>query len=183
MQLTIIRLPPGEQIASLSHTLDSDELTIGQSEACLIRLPDQHNKVADKHILLTRTDNQWTVENISDLPASLNQADIPSKSHQRLLLSDGDILSLGEYQLAVSDYNPWLNPETLMETPPLITLESQESDCCVLPTTNETTTTDLDDPFAESPLPDSPPPEQSDRRIDFTMDPLEGSFDPSEAPP
>ncbi|AMO57716.1 hypothetical protein GZ77_13550 [Endozoicomonas montiporae] len=152
MQLMIISLPASEQVANLNHSLNADELFIGQSESCQIRLPDRQNLVTDQHIRLIREDSQWYVENLSDHPLRINQVEVPERARQRMLLSDGDIIFCGDYQLAASDFSPWLGSSDLLEPPDLVTAQNQTPDYCVLPTTSEEHETDLNDPFALEPV-------------------------------
>lgn len=153
MQFMIISVPAGEQVASLSHSLNADELLIGQSESCQIRLPDRQNRVADQHARLTREDSLWYVENLSDSPLHINQVEVPVQARQRLLLSDGDILSCGGYQLAASDFSPWLGATGLLDTPELAATEDQAPEQYALtPAKNEGEDEEtLDDPFARKP--------------------------------
>ncbi|MCW7551145.1 FHA domain-containing protein [Endozoicomonas gorgoniicola] len=153
MQFMIISVPEGEQVASLSHSLNAEELLIGQSDSCQIRLPDRQNRVADQHARLTREDSLWYVENLSDLPLHINQVEVPVQARQRLLLSDGDILSCGDYQLAASDFSPWLGTTGLLDTPVLTVTEDQAPEQYALTPTSSVEEDEeaLDDPFARKP--------------------------------
>ena len=159
MQLMIISLPAGEQVANLSHSLNADELFIGQSESCQIRLPDRQNQVADQHVRLVREDRQWYVENLSDHPLHINQIEVPVRARQRMLLSDGDILFCGDYQLAASDFSPWLGASGLLEQPELSAVEDQAPDYCILPSASDEK--ELNDPFAAESSDTQPDPTHS----------------------
>ncbi|UYM14864.1 FHA domain-containing protein [Endozoicomonas euniceicola] len=155
MQFMIINVPAGEQVASLSHSLNADELLIGQSESCQIRLPDRQNQVAEQHARLTREGPLWYVENLSDRPLHLNQVEVPTQASQRLLLSDADILSCGGYQLVASDFTPWLNATDRTGKPELTATEDQDpvpEQYALAPTIDgEEDEEALDDPFAREP--------------------------------
>lgn len=146
----VISLPPGEQIASLNYTLDTDEAFIGQAESCLIRLPDQLHNIADQHGRLIREDEQWYVENVSDGILMINQVDVPKRSEQRLPLNDGDIIYCGDYQLAASYFSPWKTPNITMEPPELTAAEDQTPEFCVIPSKEYNVEPGhINDPFTE----------------------------------
>ena len=154
MQFMIINVPAGEQVASLSHSLNADELLIGQSESCQIRLPDRQNLIAEQHVRLTREGSLWYVENLSDRPLHLNQVEVPVQARQRLLLSDGDILSCGGYQLVASDFTPWLGTTGRTDKPELTATEDLDPEQYALAPTGdgEEDEETLDDPFAREPV-------------------------------
>ena len=146
----IISLPSGEQIASLSHVLDADEIFIGQSASCQIRLPDRLGNVVDQHVRLTREDQHWYVENLSNRPLILNQTEVPVRSGQRMQLDDGDVIFCGGYQMVASDFTPWDAPVKRMEPPGLTVPEEQLPGFGVTPSTEEDEDSNsLNDPFVE----------------------------------
>ena len=191
MQFMIINVPAGEQVASLSHSLNTDELLIGQSESCQIRLPDRQNQVAEQHVRLTREGPLWYVENLSDRPLHLNQAEVPIRARQRLLLSDGDILSCGGYQLVASDFTPWLDVTDRTDKPELTATEDQASEQYALAPTSDGEEEALDDPFAREPASTNSQSDNEDVYVAMSADdkplvelvlttnlsrPVEGSF-------
>lgn len=104
MQILIISLPPGEQAASLTHTVDASEVVIGRDSGCQIQLPDnQQKELEGRHVRLFLEDQKWYLENISSKLVKVNYQDIiPKESHQTLL-SDGDIITCGGYRLMFSN--------------------------------------------------------------------------------
>ena len=115
MQLTIISLPPQEQVTSLSFPLNDGETLIGQSEACQIQLPDRHQGVASLHALLTREDDDVYIESLEGHAFTINQHSLNNHPGQRVPLSDGDILAFGDYQLVFSHFTPWRSNSRLEE--------------------------------------------------------------------
>lgn len=149
MQILIIKLPVGEQISSLSYNIDSGEVVIGQETSCLIRLPDQRQKVAGQHARIYNEGEQWFLECICDNELTVNQTTV---SNQRVLLSDGDLITLGEYQMVISHFEPWQNTQKLsIKPPPLPSAKDLAPEYCVIPDKEEIQTSGkINDPFDHS---------------------------------
>ena len=159
MQILIIGLPSGEQVTSLSHSIDTDEALIGQSSSCQILLPDNQKQVAERHALISREDDHWYLENLSSNSLLVNTTELCSGSRQRYLLTDGDVIACGEYRLMVSDFSPWqASITTGLETPALYSKTDRKTDhtpeSCTNPYAESVSVQEhLDDPFEQ---PDPP---------------------------
>ena len=149
MQILIIKLPAGEQISSLNYSIDSGEVLIGQDAACQIQLPDQRQRIARRHARLYQEGEQWYLESLGDNELSVNQTAV---SGQRILLTDGDLITCGDYQLVISQFEPWLSSQKLRGQPPsLPSAEDTTSDYCVTPGEDDTQTREtINDPFDHS---------------------------------
>lgn len=158
MQILIIKLPAGEQISSLSYDIESGEVVIGQESSCFIRLPDSRQAVADRHARIYKESEQWFLEGIADNALTVNQTTVSS---QRALLADGDLITLGEYQMVVSHFEPWLKTERpSIERPPLTSPEELAPEFCVIPDKNGAQSPGtMNDPFME---------DISETGVDFT---------------
>ncbi len=107
MQILIISLPPGEQAASLTHTVDANEVVIGRGSDCQIQLPDRQQKELEgRHVRLFLEDTKWYLENISSKLVQVNYQDIIAKESHQILLNDGDIITCGGYRLMFSYLPP-----------------------------------------------------------------------------
>ena len=153
MQILIIKLPAGEQISSLSHNIDSEEALIGRDTACQIQLPDQRQKVARRHARLFREQDQggeqWYLECLGDNELSVNQTTV---SNHRVLLSDGDLITCGDYQLVLSHFEPWQSTQKLSVKPPTLpSAENLAPEYCVIPDKNDIQPcVHINDPFGHS---------------------------------
>lgn len=153
MQLLIINLPSGEQVSTLCFMLDADETLIGQSSQCQIRLPDQQALVAKRHARITREDDRWYLENLGSQSLTVNTTDIQNGFQQRYLLTDGDLITCGEYQLMVSDFSLWQTSSvTGLEKPSLDEMARHDAEYCAIPSNMPSKECpsipeNLDDPF------------------------------------
>ena len=163
MQILIISLPSGEQVSSLSYTLNAGETLIGQGSYCQIQLPDQQGLVAERHARITREDDLWYLENLTNHSFTVNTTDIQKGFQQRYLLSDGDVMICGDYCLMVSDFSPWKNPPSIeLEAPSLNDLTDHAPEYCVIPSSTDSSAKEyLDDPFS--------PPDHLNARNDMSM--------------
>ena len=149
MKILIIKLPAGEQISSLSYNIDSGEVVIGQETSCQITLPDQRQKVARRHARFYKEGEQWFLECLGDHELTVNQTTV---SAQRILLSDGDLISLGDYQMVISHFEPWQNTQKLSIKPPsLPSAEDLAPEFCVIPDKEDIQASGkINDPFDHS---------------------------------
>ena len=89
-----ITTPDGEN--SREIRLESDELSIGRSSRCDIRIPTR--SVSGHHLTLSRHDGQWSViDERSTNGTTVNGAALPSGQPRRL--EPGDVVKIGEVQL------------------------------------------------------------------------------------
>ena len=151
MQILIISLPNGEQVTSLSHTIDAAEALIGQSSRCQILLPDRQEQVAERHARICREDDRWYLENISDTCLLVNNTEVRSGRRQRFMLTDGDVISCGDYRLMVSNFSPWQTElDAGLDTPTLDSEAVHTPEFCIIPVKDPTTAGQhIDDPFEQ----------------------------------
>ncbi len=149
MQIVIINIPEGEHLASLSCNVPDDGLFIGRTDSCQLQLPDRTEKVSERHAHIIQEDNQWYIEDLSLNGLFINQLNNPLGNNRLQLLCDGDILSLGDYRLMISDFSPWQsNPRSGLSAPELPSLEEQAPDVCFLDNHATSSLNDnIDDPF------------------------------------
>ena len=151
MQILIIKLPAGEQISSLSYNIDSGEVVIGQETSCQIVLPDLRQKVARRHARFYNEGEQWFLECLGENELTVNQTTV---STQRILLSDGDLITLGDYQMVISHFEPWQNTQKLsIKPPPLPSADDLAPEYCVIPDKEEIQASEkINAPFDHSPV-------------------------------
>ena len=149
MQILIIKLPAGEQISSLSYNIDSGDVVIGQETSCQIVLPDQRQNVARRHARFYNEGEQWFLECLGENELTVNQTTV---STQRILLSDGDLVTVGDYQMVISHFEPWQNTQKLsIKPPPLPAAEDLSPEYCVIPDKEEIQVSEkINDPFDHS---------------------------------
>ena len=151
MQILIIQLPSGEQLSCLGYTLEGNETLIGRDSSCQILLPDRQQKVAGHHVRIFQEGDQWYAESLFEHEFRFNQSLVSQQQNQRMLLSDGDILTIGDYKLAISDFSPWKeNQGQPLEPPELPSAEGQMPEFCLIPATDTPADPEqLNDPFSQ----------------------------------
>lgn len=82
-----------------SYPIHGDELVIGRSDECDIRLPDRF--VSRRQALLRMTANGYEIENLGGNPTLVNGDPL-----QRKLLRDGDVITLGRTRMVFRPETP-----------------------------------------------------------------------------
>ncbi|WP_207480978.1 type VI secretion system-associated FHA domain protein TagH [Arenibaculum pallidiluteum] len=102
LTLRIIGHPPSgaDLPAVLRH--DTGALSIGRSAACTWVLPDPDRHLSKCHCVIERSGGGWVVTDTSTNGLYINQSSRPLGANRTQLLTDGDVLGLGRYEIRVS---------------------------------------------------------------------------------
>ena len=101
MSLQILSLPEGEQIAQHMVLIDQPSFILGRDVDCDIMLPDGSKSVSRRHAELILTAGAGgAIRDLSTNGTLLNGKKLPSGDDSHL--QDGDLLSIGGYQILVS---------------------------------------------------------------------------------
>ncbi|MGY0217428.1 type VI secretion system-associated FHA domain protein [Endozoicomonadaceae bacterium StTr2] len=137
LQLQIINIPEGELLAETLYRMPSAGGLIGRSPDCTVALPDNTRTLSGKHARIYPEDNHWLIEDLSTNGLLVNNASAPLGPGKRHTLTDGDILTCGEYRIMVNLFSPEISLTSGPETHSDTEYSSQDNN---LP----------DDPFASS---------------------------------
>ena len=152
LQLQIIHIPEGELLAETLCNLPASGGLLGRASDCTLSMPDNSRTVSSRHARLFREGSQWLVEDLSTNGLFINQSPVPLGPGKRHQLTDGDILTCGEYRIMANLFSPdssqtgGVNTISRPESVP----QGDERDPFASNTETLTTMTALDDPFADA---------------------------------
>ncbi len=112
LQLQIINIPDGELLAETGFKVPSSGGVLGRSTENLIALPDNSRFLSGQHARIFQEDGNWLIEDLSTNGLLINSSATPLGAGRKQTLSDGDILTLGDYRILVNLFSPevTLNP-------------------------------------------------------------------------
>ena len=115
-QLQIINIPEGELLAETLYRIPSSGGLIGRSPDCSVALPDNTRTLSGKHARIYPEDSHWLIEDLSTNGLLINNASTPLGPGKRHTLTDGDILTCGDYRIMVNLFSPEVSLTTGPET-------------------------------------------------------------------
>ena len=148
LQLQIINIPEGELLAETCFQIPASGGVLGRSTDSLVELPDSSRFLSGQHARIFQEENDWLVEDLSTNGLLVNSSVIPLGAGKKQTLSDGDILTLGDYRILVNLFSPDTSFNALKEPEETVDpnqdfLVSDQSFSA------NKTTLDLTDPFLE----------------------------------
>ena len=121
--LTIVRQPPGTDVAKSRMTFGASGGTIGRNATNDWQLPDPDRFVSSRHASIRCEGGQYYLVDTSTNGVYYNNTEQPLGTGNQAMLSEGDRLYFGEYELLVefeqspaadnmslNDFDQWLDP-------------------------------------------------------------------------
>jgi len=121
--LTIVRQPPGTDVAKSRMTFGASGGTIGRNATNDWQLPDPDRFVSSRHASIRCEGGQYYLVDTSTNGVYYNNTEEPLGTGNQAMLSEGDRLYFGEYELLVAfeqspvadnmnlnDFDQWLDP-------------------------------------------------------------------------
>lgn len=84
------------------RTLDRAALVVGRGQTCDWILPDAERVLSNQHLRISWIDGHYILTDTSSNGVFYNHASEPLGRDRSVALTDGDILALGDYEMAVS---------------------------------------------------------------------------------
>ncbi len=109
LSMKIIRSPSDESISEWVKTFPKDGGDIGRAFGNTFRLSDSSQIVSNKHAKIIPIEGGYKVFDTSKNGLFINDSETPLGKNNATMLSDGDVLAVGEYLLLVSLFNPYEN--------------------------------------------------------------------------
>lgn len=93
------------------YSFEKYPILIGRSSACDLTLPDENKYVSSNHAEITVSNQKFSLADTSANGTFINSADTPVGRGNTIVLSDGDIISMGEFSLHITITNPLELPD------------------------------------------------------------------------
>ena len=149
LQLQIINIPEGELLAESSFQVPPSGGVLGRATDNLVALPDSARFLSGQHARIFQEDGEWLIEDLSTNGLLINSSVTPLGAGKKQTLSDGDILTLGDYRILVNLFSPKVSLTPLDE--PEDVMDFSNDFMAADRTLNfERKSLDLGDPFLES---------------------------------
>lgn len=165
LKLQIIHIPEGELLAETLYTLPEDGGLVGRAPECAVSLPDSSKTLSSRHARLYRESDLWLIEDLSINGLFINQSSSPLGKNRRHTLTDGDILSCGDYRIMTNLFAPdvSLTPETSYGED---SQDSADNDPFAQPQAHQRHSSNaLDDPFHDHSQPELQTTIQEDPQV------------------
>ncbi|MCL6272129.1 FHA domain-containing protein [Sansalvadorimonas sp. 2012CJ34-2] len=153
LQLQIINIPEGELLADTLYRIPASGGLIGRAPECTVPLPDNSRFLSSRHARVFQEDTQWLIEDLSTNGLLINNASSPLGPGKRHTLTDGDILTCGEYRIMVNLFSPEISLTSCLadtlEAAPLNDHSSDDPFSTSPSQFSQATAMVLDDPFSD----------------------------------
>ncbi len=154
LQLQIINIPEGAMLAETLHKIPASGGIIGRAADCTVPLPDNSRYLSSRHARIYQEDSQWLIEDLSTNGLLINNDTSPLGPSKHHTLTDGDILTCGDYRIMVNLFSPEISltntePEQL-EDPLTDTAAADDPFLMASPHYPQATAMVLDDPFSDT---------------------------------
>ena len=154
LQLQVINIPEGELLAETLYRIPTSGGIVGRAPDCAVPLPDSSRFLSGHHARVFQEDSQWLIEDLSTNGLMINNATSPLGSGKRHTLTDGDILTCGDYRIMVNLFSPDISHTTgiaeSLEDVPLEPPVSDDPFSASPARLAQSTAMVLDDPFNDS---------------------------------
>ncbi len=108
LELVVVQTPAGvplkREYVAFPEKEGGDQLSIGRDPGSDLLLSDPHRFVSGAHAMVVRESGQFYLRDISTNGVYLNGSEKPVGLNQQVLLADGDLIEIGEFQVRVDLY-------------------------------------------------------------------------------
>ncbi|MRI32673.1 hypothetical protein EOPP23_06685 [Endozoicomonas sp. OPT23] len=149
LELQIINIPEGELLAENSFSIPPAGGVLGRATDNLVSLPDSSRFLSGQHARIFQAEGDWLIEDTSTNGLVINSAKTPLGAGRKQTLSDGDILTLGDYRILVNLFSPEVSLNPLGEPEDIMDF-SNDFLVADRPLNADKKSLELSDPFLES---------------------------------
>lgn len=100
--IRIISHPEGESIQQWQYNLPDEGGIIGRSIGVNLQLNDSHRTISGIHATIKKNDRGYQLTDNSTNGTFINNDEIPLGKDNSMILNDGDVIKISDYQLLIS---------------------------------------------------------------------------------
>lgn len=105
LMIQIIASPEGEAVTELTASFPESGGTIGRSAGSSLQLTDSRRIISGTHAVIERQGEKYHIKDVSRNGLFINDSKKAVGKSNFSVISDGDVLTIGEYRLLVSSFD------------------------------------------------------------------------------